>query len=278
VRATPQAVIDMPAMPRMPEFAETAHAEPAPGDYGIHPTFAHGGEYRLRVTIEADATVEFPLSVNDAQARRKSVPPRFTLQLAASKPHAGEPADLRLIVRDRDNNNGPVTAFETVHERPIHLVLVRRDLTHFAHEHPTLGPDGIFSLRYTFPTPGEYRLFADLAPRSAGSQILAARITVSGKAADPASALPPDRGSYPVGKTIPITLATPTLPLEPWLGALGHLILIHEDAQTFVHSHPGDAGGFTFLARFPKAGAYHAWLQYQSAGQVHTEAFTLHAQ
>src|SRR4051794_12743201 len=33
VRAAPQAAIDMPAMPRMPEFTELAHAEPAVGDY-----------------------------------------------------------------------------------------------------------------------------------------------------------------------------------------------------------------------------------------------------
>src|SRR4051794_5459469 len=33
IRATPQATIDMPAMPRMPQFTESAHAEPSPGDY-----------------------------------------------------------------------------------------------------------------------------------------------------------------------------------------------------------------------------------------------------
>src|SRR5437773_679464 len=44
VRAVPEAVIDMPAMPGMPKFTEIAHPEGAPGDYGIHPTFAHGGE------------------------------------------------------------------------------------------------------------------------------------------------------------------------------------------------------------------------------------------
>jgi hypothetical protein len=36
----------MPAMSGMPKFAEAAQAEDTPGDYGIHPTFAHGGEYR----------------------------------------------------------------------------------------------------------------------------------------------------------------------------------------------------------------------------------------
>jgi hypothetical protein len=161
VRAAPQATIDMPAMPRMPQFTETAHAEPAPGDYGIHPTFAHGGDYRLRIAIDPTATVEFPLSVNDAQARRKPAPPRFTLESIVNpkKPRAGIAADLRLIVHDRDNDNAMVTAFETVHQKLLHLMIVRRDLCQFAHEHPVANADGSFTVRYTFPTAGEYRLF-----------------------------------------------------------------------------------------------------------------------
>src|SRR5262249_46955387 len=39
VRAAPEATVDMPGMAKMPAFAETAHAEGVPGDYGIHPTF-----------------------------------------------------------------------------------------------------------------------------------------------------------------------------------------------------------------------------------------------
>ena len=40
VRAAPDAAIEMPRMPGMPKFSEAAHVEAAPGDYGIHPTFA----------------------------------------------------------------------------------------------------------------------------------------------------------------------------------------------------------------------------------------------
>ena len=76
IRATPEAVIEMPEMPGMPKFTETAHAEGVPGDYGIHPTFAHGGAYRLKLAIHppaADAfTVEFPLEVLDGKERRKT--------------------------------------------------------------------------------------------------------------------------------------------------------------------------------------------------------------
>jgi len=283
VRATPQAAIDMPAMPRMPAYTETAHAEPSPGDYGIHPTFAHGGEFRLRITVAAGFTAEFPLTVADASARRKNVAPRYTLELTADpkKPKAGESTTLRLIVRDRDNRNAAVTAFETVHEKLLHLILVRRDLNVFAHEHPEPNPDGSFTLRYTFPAPGEYRLFADTAPQAAGSQILSSALKVDGKDTGLLAALPPltlDVKSWPARKTVPIAMPIDAKGLEPWLGAIGHLLLVHEDAQTFVHCHPDESGTLTFLARFPKPGAYRGWLQYQSGGTLHTKALTLNAE
>jgi len=282
VRATPQAVIDMPVMPRMPQITEVAHPEPAPGDYGIHPTFAHGGEFRLRIAITGAAMVEFPLQVNDATARRKPVPPRYTLELTAEpkKPKAGEPAELRFQVRDRDSPKTPVATFETVHEKLLHLILVRRDLTQFAHEHPQPNPDGSFTLRYTFPAPGEYRLFADTAPLGAGSQILATILTVSGKAGNPAAPFPAlavPANTFPSRKTVPISMPVDAKGLEPWLGAIGHLLLIHEDSQTFVHAHPDDSGSLTFLARFPKPGAYRGWLQYRTPGQLHTVTLSLHA-
>jgi hypothetical protein len=282
IRATPEAVIDMPAMRGMPPFTETAHAEGTPGDYGIHPTFAHGGEFRLRLTIQPGITAEFPFTVLDSAARRKRVPPRYTLELTTDpkKPTAGDPVELGLTVRDRDNRNAAVTAFDVMHERLLHLILVRRDLTHFAHEHPALGPDGDFRLRYTFASAGDYRLFADVAPKGAGAQTLSAPLSVSGKP-QPATPLPTDlvelvsAPQVPVRKTVPVTIRIKDpANLEPYLGALGHLILIHEDAVTFVHSHPDDhpaaPGTLVFQARFPKPGVYHAWVQFQRAGKVFT--------
>ena len=289
IRATPEAVIDMPAMTGMPPFTETAHAEGTPGDYGIHPTFAHGGEFRLRITIQPGAIAEFPLTVLDSAVRRKRLPPRYTLELTTDprKPKAGEPVEFRLTVRDRDSRNLPAPAYDVMHEKLLHLILVRRDLVHFAHEHPTLGPDGVFRLRYTFASGGEYSIFADVAPKGAGAQTLYAPLSVSGKPQPPAP-LPEDLAELvsapqvPVRKTVPVTVRIKdSANLEPYLGALGHLILIHQDAVTFVHAHPDDragaAGNLVFQARFPKPGVYRAWLQFQRAGQVFTSELRFEA-
>ena len=145
-----------------------------------------------------------------------------------------------------------------MHEKLLHLILVRRDLAHFAHEHPTLGPDGVFRLRYTFASGGDYSLFADVAPKGAGAQTLSAPLSVSGKPQPPAPFptdlveiwCPPRKSRC--GKTVPVTVRIKDpANLEPYLGALGHLILIHEDAVTFVHSHPDDRAGATRNSRLP---------------------------
>jgi hypothetical protein len=332
VRATAEAIIDMPEMPSMPKFSETAHAEGTPGDYGIHPAFAHGGEFRLRLAIHPPAgepfQVEFPLHVLDAgsAAHRKPQPPRYSLEVSAKpkKPKAGEPAELRLVVRDRDNANAVVSTFETVHERLLHLVIVRRDLSQFAHMHPVAGPDGSFQLAYTFAAGGDYRLFADVAPKGAGGQILAAKLSVSGSesggfdihqawserarsegpqpsatqpsatAGDCRIALDSPGNVFPARKTVPVVFdirdartGEAVADLQPYLGAAGHLLLVHEDASTFVHAHPDEpqpsqngreaAGRLRFLARFPKPGLYRGWVQVQRGGQVLTVDVLLQA-
>lgn len=297
IRATPSAIIDMPAMPGMPKFSATAHPEGVPGDYGIHPTFAHGGAYRLRIEVHPPAgeafTVEFPLEVTDASqaAGRKPLPPRYRLEIAAKSPKVGQPVEIRLLLRDREN--GVVRDFESMHEAYMHLVIVRRDLKHFAHVHPELAADGTFRIPYTFAAGGDYRLFADAAPRGAGGQIVSASLKVDGNR-DVRMPLPtyptkvgmtPHDGIVPVRKSVTIGFALRdgstgrnVTDIEPYLGVQGHLMLVHEDAATFVHSHPVDDRSMDFLARFPKPGVYRGWLQFQRAGQVETAEFVFRAE
>ena len=305
IRAFPEATIDMPAMPGMPKFSAIAHPEGVPGDYGIHPSFAHGGEYRLRILVRPPGgepfTVEFPLAVGDAVVNRKTSP-RFRLDVSPQpkSPHAGQPVELQLTVRDRDNS--AVRNFEIVHEALMHLVIVRRDLSGFAHEHPVIAPDGTFRLSYTFTSGGEYRLFADLAPKGFGSQIASAQLKVDGnrgaafnlrtalsnrsqKAGDTVVELVPHENPLRVGKTVPVSFALrdartgeTVIDLQPYLGVAGHLMLIHEDAATFVHSHPTGESSLEFLARFPKPGLYRGWLQFRRAGEVRTADFIFRAE
>ena len=316
IRARTRSEIHMPTMPGMAKLIETAHVEGVPGEYGVHPTFPHGGDYRMELTIEPPGAeafrVAFPLAVADAPAKKRKAAVRpwsVALRSTPKTPRAGEPASLEIAVRHKDKEDEPHREFDIQHERKMHLLIVRSDLGVFSHEHPEQQDDGTFRLQYSFPKGGEYRLFADVAPRGAGSQVLLAKLRVSGDAGekfDIAGASPtgtasagtldlqlqaPAAGEQPVRRTIPLSFkindaATqqPATDLQPYLGALGHLILIHSDGETFVHSHPdeldpenGKNGTLRFLARFPKEGMYRGWVQLQRGGTVHTGSVLLRA-
>ena len=84
VRARIQGTIEMPSMPGMPKMEEIGHPDGVPGDYGIHPTFAHGGDYVLRLEVappeDAAFSARFPLQVQDTggtSARRVRRPFRW---------------------------------------------------------------------------------------------------------------------------------------------------------------------------------------------------------
>lgn len=296
IRAVVDAVVEMPAMPGMPKIEERSHSESVAGDYGIHPVFAHAGEFRLTLNVRPPTgspfTVQFPLIVKDADPARPKLPPVYRVEVVTNpkNPKAGEPVELQLRVRHRDRPKEVVTAFDLAHERYLHLVIVRRDLQCFAHEHPEAGRDGVFRLRYSFPDAGEYRLFADVAPSGAGSQVLSSTVKVVGNGAAPApvrDGVFANRTQFApraARKTERMTFQIAATDLEPYLGAMGHLMLVSEDAGHFVHAHPdetiegnGHNGTITFLTRFPTPGRYRGWVQVQRQGKVITEAFDVTA-
>jgi len=317
VRARIHATVDMPAMPSMPKYEEIAHTEGIPGEYGVHPTFSHGGEYRLQLAIQPPADeafqVTFPLQVLDADDARKRKPgPRpFQLELKSNpkNPKAGQPVELELVVRAREKPREIFSSFEVMHEKLMHLLILRSDLAHFAHEHPERQGDGSFQLQYTFPAAGEYHIFADAAPAGAGEQVMMAKIRVGGESdrkfdITKASAGERSRVKTCDGVTVELKAPETYLPakktediffalkdaatgealtdLEPYLGAMGHLMLVHQDSVTFVHSHPderdplaGRDGTVPFLVRFPKAGIYRGWSQFKRKGRIITADFIL---
>ena len=71
---------------------------------------------------------------------------------------------------------------------------------------------------------------------------------------------------------------------DKWLGAAGHMMIIHQDGQTLVHSHPTEdaesevqvkEGMVHFSARFPKPGKYKVYAQFNWHGSVRTLGFAI---
>ncbi|MEJ3746005.1 hypothetical protein WEI85_44930 [Actinomycetes bacterium KLBMP 9797] len=203
----------------------------------------------------------------------------------------GQRRDLTFRVTGPDNR--PVTTFAVVHDKPLHLIVVRRDLSGYQHLHPTMAPDGTWAVPLTLPAAGVWRAYADFtAVDAAGSQTpltLGMDLTVSGAyAARPLPA--PERaarvGGFSIGyegtpcpgATQPLLFRVAPGGLERYLGAYGHLVVLREGDLGYVHVHPEPEladGAVKFWLAAPSSGRYRMFFDFQVAGQVHTAEFTL---
>jgi hypothetical protein len=211
------------------------------------------------------------------------------LVLDTPEQRRGRPAELRFRVVD--GRGETVRDFDVEHEKRMHLIVARRDLTGFQHLHPTMSGDGTWSTPLTIEDAGSYRVFADFAQMGEATT-LASDLRVDG-AADlrplpaPQTTAVSD-GGYDVrldaGDARPgqeadlrftITRDGEPVRTEPYLGAGGHLVALREGDLAFLHVHPTEDGdSIGFGATFPTEGRYRLFLQFQHDGRVQTVAFT----
>jgi hypothetical protein len=191
----------------------------------------------------------------------------------------------------------PIMQYTLEQTKLLHLIIVSRDLSQYQHIHPTLAKDGTWSINAVFPHPGAYRMFADTTPTQAGRVVLGANITVTGKA--PRSVPLPKAASVTTvdGYSVRMTLhgvsagtdgdllltiskaGRPVTDLQPYLGALGHAVMIRSGTLEYLHTHPkpsvatGPTLDFALMVAHP--GAYRGFFQFSVGGNVHTARFTI---
>ncbi|HEY8296618.1 MAG TPA: hypothetical protein VIG32_01160 [Candidatus Baltobacteraceae bacterium] len=219
-----------------------------------------------------------------------------------------------------------VRAYDWDMTKRVHLIVVSDDLHAFMHVHPVLGADGHFRLRLRLPHAGLYHLYYDGVAHGLGRQIFRFDLPV----ARPAVAL----AARPLAPTSNLVRAGPytvrisrlTIPvgepalfhveirkngklatgLHPYLGAMGHGVLIGAADLSYLHVHAMDAmmmemmgtddcgdavmsmmapippdapvsPKLQFLIAAPRAGAYKFWLQFRGGERNYVASWTLTA-
>ena len=224
----------------------------------------------------------------------------YTLDLQTPRSEARAEAPVRF--RILGPGGSPVTKYDVEHEKRLHFIAVRRDLTGFQHVHPSLdAASGRWSTALDLQ-PGEWRVFADFKPTGADALTLGADLAVAG---DFTPADPPEpsrtanvdgyevtlRGKLEAGSDAKLTLRVskdgrPVTDLQPYLGAYGHLVALRQGDLAYLHVHPdGEPGdGKTkpgpeavFYAAVPSAGTYGLFLDFRHGGTVRTAPFTVSA-
>lgn len=232
--------------------------------------------------------------------------PEFKLDLTRTPEHLNTRAPAHLTFTPRRASDNAVVPLEVVHEQRLHLIIVSRDLAFFDHVHPVLQANGSLALDYVFPSPGEFILYADLTPVGAANQVFRLPVTVAPPEKRPKVATPLREsvalaralGNYRVAltlsprplrandeATLTFTLSEdgkPITNLEPLLGAGGHCVILSEDTQDYLHSHPLETPGQTvtgpevhFHTRFPRSGLYKVWGQFLHRGKILTADFVV---
>jgi hypothetical protein len=220
-----------------------------------------------------------------AAARGGSAPARIVVGGRSFEPGVGETLSFRVV----DGAGRTVEDFDVEHERAMHVIAVRHDLTGYQHVHPRQTDDGGWEVDVTFPDPGPHRVFADFS--SGGeAHTLGADVEVAGRY-EPDELPAPEltattADGYEValerdGRERRFTVSRGGVPvddIEPYLGARGHLVALSEGELSFEHVHPKDAAtegrAISFDVALTEPGRYRLFLQFKHDGEVHTAAFT----
>jgi hypothetical protein len=199
-------------------------------------------------------------------------------------------------------NGKPVAQFDSEQTKLMHVYLIRTDLTGFQHLHPAMDSRGIWSTTPSMLSAGTYRVYTQFLPHadaSAGAVVLSRTMTVGGypgpKAALPAPSPTTSVDGYTLtvtgqpkaGTETPLRISItrngkPVTDLEPYLDSYAHVTAIHHGDLAFAHLHPAGSshsnhGGptLTVNAALPEPGTYRLFIQFQTAGRVHTAPITL---
>ena len=204
------------------------------------------------------------------------------------RPDAQVGKEVSLTFEIKDLNGNPVSDLEVVHDKIMHVILVRSDLKHFDHIHPEMKEAGTFSVPYIFSASGSYRIWIDFTVDGM-QHIVDFDINVPGsvetKEKDMLQGLHVNMISpteiisgEEVELIFNVTGANnnPVSITEKFLAATAHLIEIDETLEEFGHNHDESLDNnniISFKQTFEKSGQHRLWVQFSNNGQERIASF-----
>jgi hypothetical protein len=226
-------------------------------------SFAHGGGEEARVDFEVESsntasagTVEFIFELVDNQQKK-----------------ALTDADLLIEM-----------------EKKMHFIAYDKALLEFQHVHPEYKADGKWHVNLNFTKSGQYVLWAT-GKIAADSKDFSASTDLTITGGDPANSLPAhlvESRAGGSGNSLLMLASTKiyagkmamlnatfsrndgsTPSITPYLGALAHVTIVTDDADSMIHAHPmatGQPNKIMLHTMFPEAGLYRVWFEFIDGG------------
>jgi hypothetical protein len=168
--------------------------------------------------------------------------------------------------RIKDDKGEILKDFTIAHEKLMHFIVVRNDLTQFDHLHPDYNEaTGEFSVDVVFTVDGPYRFFADFTPGIENFDKLPVTVYSDLTVGDLSNfqphaittdtnrqkVVPPNyqvdymlpnqlQSQTPITYSLTVTQNGQPVTLEKYLGALGHSVVLKENTLEYIHTHAGD--------------------------------------
>ncbi|MGD8189473.1 hypothetical protein ACQCN2_05650 [Brevibacillus ginsengisoli] len=198
--------------------------------------------------------------------------------------------EIKIFLKDKTGN--PVNDLVVNHEKLLHFIIVDDHLNKFYHVHPEQIGQGEFRVQSNLPE-GFYKAFIDIKPKNLAYHVVPVPFVVgnpSGLTDSHHDKLKPDNQLFQTidGETVklklsstqanqPITLMfdLDKTKLSPYLGAMGHVVILDENAQTFLHVHPANDQETIFETEFKQAGIYKIWAEFKQDGKVRAFPFVV---
>jgi hypothetical protein len=223
---------------------------------------------------------------------------KATFKLSTEMPQPNQDTTIKINLQDKQGK--AIEKYDINHEKQMHLIVVSKDLSYFNHIHPEYKGNGEFTVTTQFPAGGEYKIIADFIPTGMGNMTKTDWVTVQGDAPKPIT-IEPDMNLTKVvdGKEISLSFdhimagmdlnmtfnikdaktKKPINNLQPYLGAVGHVVILSADSEMYLHVHPTEEKATgpdaKFMTSFSKSGIYKIWGQFQQNGKVFVVPFVV---
>ena len=200
-----------------------------------------------------------------------------------------DPEPFSFTITDADGR--PVTEYDVLHEKELHLIVVSTGLRTYAHVHPERGEGGQWTIDLSDLPPCKYRAIADFSPSGGTQTNVAGDLVVPGKtAAEP----PLQQALADRVDDLDITLDAAesdwsevvitvrrggeVITTEPYLGAAGHLVAIEAEDLAYLHTHALDeipAGPVRFAVQLAPGATHALFFDFKVDGVVRTAKFVI---
>jgi hypothetical protein len=190
----------------------------------------------------------------------------------------------------KDKEGKEVEELEVNHEKLMHLIIVNDDLQQYNHLHPEKKGNAVFTVQHEL-TNGNYKAFIDIKPKDKNYEVQPLPIEVgTGDAHGEHESLKPDTAftktvngntvsmspdTFKSNEEIVLDFKLKNVKPEPYLGALGHVVILDESGDKYVHVHPESETDTKFTTKFDQPGIYKIWGEFKIKGKVNIFPFVV---